>query len=101
MTYRVHWMNTGEIEVSLGVSLLGNGYNPHVPGGQVLPYGYRESFERPDGTMGTGTMVPIPFYYIEGTKKKIIIDTGTNIRNLPGRRKAHRSLWRQAILVPQ
>ena len=79
MTYRVHWMNTGEIEVSLGVSLLGNGFNPKMPGGQVLPYGYRESFQRPDGTTGTGTMVPIPFYYIEGTKQKIVIDTGTNI----------------------
>ena len=79
MTYRVHWMNTGEIEVGLGTSLLGNGYNPHVPGGQVLPYGYRESFERPDGTMGSGTMVPIPFYYIEGTKQNIVVDTGTNI----------------------
>ena len=65
MSYRVHWMNTGEIEVSLGVSLLGLGYNPKMPGGQILTYGYQERIERADGTIGSGTMVPIPFYYIE------------------------------------
>jgi len=71
-------MNTGEIEVALGTSLLGLGYNPKMPGGQILTYGYQERIERADGTIGSGTMVPIPFYYVEGTKQKIIIDTGTN-----------------------
>ncbi len=78
MSYRVHWMNTGEIEVALGTSLLGLGYNPKMPGGQILTYGYQERIERADGTVGSGTMVPIPLYYIEGTKQKVIVDTGTN-----------------------
>lgn len=79
MPYRVHWLNTGEIEVSLGVSLLGSGYNPHMPGGQLLPFGYRPQIVRADGTTGSGTMVPIPIWYIEGTHKKVLIDTGTNL----------------------
>jgi|GEM_PF-661007 len=79
MSLRVHWLNTGEIEVSLATSLLGAGVNPHMPGGQVKPFGYKERIERSDGTVGAGTMVPIPIYYIEGTSRKMVVDTGTNL----------------------
>ena len=78
MSNRIHWINTGDIEVSLGVSILGSGYNPELSGGQIFPYGYQEKIERADGTVGSGTMVPVPLWYIEGPEKKIIVDTGTN-----------------------
>lgn len=74
---RVHRLNTGWLESMPGVSLMGEGRHPDVPGGQILPYGWSTDIERPDGSIVNGTMVPAPAWYIEGADKKILIDTGT------------------------
>jgi glyoxylase-like metal-dependent hydrolase (beta-lactamase superfamily II) len=75
--YRIHRLNTGWIESMPGVSLMGEGRHPAVPGGQILPYGHSEELKRPDGSLAPGTMIPAPAWYIEGAERKILVDTGT------------------------
>lgn len=74
---RVHRLNTGWLESMPGVSLMGEGRHPDVPGGQIRSYGWSTDIERPDGSIVNGTMVPAPAWYIEGADKKMLIDTGT------------------------
>jgi glyoxylase-like metal-dependent hydrolase (beta-lactamase superfamily II) len=75
--YRIHRLNSGWIESMPGVSLMGAGHHPAVPGGQIRSYGYSEEIRRPDGSTVEGTMIPAPAWYIEGGAKKILVDTGT------------------------
>lgn len=75
--YRIHRLNSGWIESMPGVSLMGEGRHPAVPGGQIRSYGYREDIRRPDGSVVEGTMIPAPAWYIEGAAQKILVDTGT------------------------
>lgn len=77
MSYRIHWLNTGWIESMPGVSLMGEGRHPGVPGGQIKSYGYTSEIRRPNGQVVEGTMIPAPAWYIEGAGKKILVDTGT------------------------
>lgn len=74
---RIHWLNSGWIESMPGVSLMGEGRHPAVPGGQLRSYGYTEEIRRPDGSVVSGTMIPAPAWYIEGAEKRILVDTGT------------------------
>lgn len=75
--YRIHWLNTGWIESMPGVSLMGEGRHPGVPGGQITSYGWSSDVRRPDGRVVSGTMIPAPAWYIEAGDKKILVDTGT------------------------
>ena len=74
---RIHRLNTGWIESTPGVSLMGEGKHPRVPGGQIKSYGWREDLRRPDGSTVLGTMIPAPAWYIEGAGPRILVDTGT------------------------
>jgi glyoxylase-like metal-dependent hydrolase (beta-lactamase superfamily II) len=76
MALRIHHIVTGELESSLEVDLLGGGVSPDVPREQVMPHGYREDFPRRDGSVAAGSMVPVPVWLIEGTRKVTLIDTG-------------------------
>jgi hypothetical protein len=39
------------------------------------PYGYDESFTLPNDSVGA-VRVPVPIWYIQGAKEKILVDTG-------------------------
>lgn len=73
---RIHHIVTGELESSLGVSLFNGGAFPGRTLEQRLPYGFRNDLRRSDGTIVSGVMVPVPVWYIEGTERKILIDSG-------------------------
>src|SRR5437870_4642666 len=75
-TLVIHRVNSGWLESEDGVSLMGAGRHPDVPGGQIRSYGWQDDIVRPDGSTVSGTMVPAPAWYIEGTSKRILIDTG-------------------------
>ena len=77
MNLVVHRLNTGWIESMPGVSLMNEGKHPDVPGGQIRSYGWSDAVVRPDGTVVGGTMIPAPAWYIEGTDRHILVDTGT------------------------
>ncbi|MGH3040914.1 MAG: N-acyl homoserine lactonase family protein [Candidatus Rokuibacteriota bacterium] len=72
----IHRIDTGWIEAPLESTLLGRGIHPDLPGGRLVPYGYRERIERRDGSVGSGTMIPVPAWYVEGAAKRILVDTG-------------------------
>jgi glyoxylase-like metal-dependent hydrolase (beta-lactamase superfamily II) len=74
---RIHRLNTGWISSLPGVSLMGEGRHPRVPGGQIKSYGWREDVRLPDGSTVAGTMIPVPAWYIEGAGPRILVDTGT------------------------
>lgn len=74
--FRIHHIVTGELESSLEVSLLNGARHPAIPAEERLPYGYRDDLRRRDGSIVSGVMVPVPVWYIEGARQKILIDTG-------------------------
>lgn len=74
---RIRRLNTGWLESSAEVSLMGGGKHPDVPGGQIKSYGWRSDIRRPDGSAAQGTMVPAPAWLIEGAGPTILVDTGT------------------------
>ena len=76
MGVKIHQIVTGELESSLPVSILNSGAHPDIPVEQRYPYGYRYDIVRKDGTITEGVMVPVPVWLLEGTDKKILIDTG-------------------------
>ena len=77
MSVRVHNLLTGELESSYATSILGAPEkHVRVKKEDLLPYGFRERQFRPDGTFEPGLMVPVPVWFIEGEKEKILIDTG-------------------------
>lgn len=76
MSVRIHHIVTGELESSLGVSLLNSGTAPGLQRERVLPHGYRYDIRRRDGTVTEGVMVPVPVWLLEGTDQVILIDTG-------------------------
>lgn len=76
MSRRIHQIVTGELESSLGVSLLNCGAHPDLQREDVLPFGYRYDIQRKDGSMHEGVMVPVPVWLIEGAKQRILVDTG-------------------------
>jgi glyoxylase-like metal-dependent hydrolase (beta-lactamase superfamily II) len=75
--HRIHRLNTGWIESMPGVSLMGEGRHPAVPGGQIHSYGWTDDIRRPNGDVVSGTMIPAPAWYIEGSGQRILVDTGT------------------------
>jgi glyoxylase-like metal-dependent hydrolase (beta-lactamase superfamily II) len=75
--YKIHWLNTAWIESPYGVSLMGEGRHPDVPGGQIRPHGSSSEIRRANGDLVSGTMVPAPAWFIEGHGRKILVDTGT------------------------
>lgn len=75
--HRIHRLNTGWIESMPGVSLMGEGRHPAVPGGQIRSYGWADDIRRPNGDVVSGTMIPAPAWYIEGADRRILVDTGT------------------------
>lgn len=76
MVAKIHHIVTGELESSLGVSLLGGGASPRIPRDQVLPFGYRHDICRRDGSVVEGVMVPVPVWLVEGADRLILVDTG-------------------------
>jgi glyoxylase-like metal-dependent hydrolase (beta-lactamase superfamily II) len=74
--FRIHHLVTGELESSLEVDLLGGGVSPTLDREAILPFGYSEKLERRDGTLATGSMVPVPVWLIEGAGRVTLIDTG-------------------------
>jgi glyoxylase-like metal-dependent hydrolase (beta-lactamase superfamily II) len=56
---------------------MGEGRHPDVPGGQIRSYGWIERILRPDGSVGRGTIIPLPAWYIDGADRRILVDTGT------------------------
>lgn len=76
MSIKIHHIVTGELESSLPVSLLNSGAHPDIPEEERLPYGFRHDIVRRDGSVHSGVMVPVPVWLLEGTQKKILIDTG-------------------------
>src|SRR3954449_12506798 len=72
-SHRIHWLNTGWIESMPGVSLMGEGRHPAVPGGQLRSYGYTDDTRRPDGRVVAGTMTPAPPWYIEAAGRRILV----------------------------
>jgi len=75
--HRIHRLNTGWIESMPGVSLMGEGRHPAVPGGQIRSYGWTDDVRRRNGDVVSGTMIPAPAWYIDGADKRILVDTGT------------------------
>jgi glyoxylase-like metal-dependent hydrolase (beta-lactamase superfamily II) len=76
MGVKIHHIVTGELESSLAVSILNSGAHPDIPLEERYPYGYRSDIQRLDGSITEGVMVPVPVWLLEGTDKKILIDTG-------------------------
>lgn len=76
MGVKIHHIVTGELESSLAVSVLNSGAHPDIPVEDRKPFGYRYDIQRRDGTITEGVMVPVPVWLLEGTEKKILIDTG-------------------------
>ena len=70
---RIHWLNTGEIDTPLSLSLFHEGINPKFTSEEMKPYRYN-----PETGM---TPCPVPVWYIEGTDKKILVDTGLSDRS--------------------
>lgn len=76
MALKIHHIVTGELENTLAGHLLNAGNHPDHSVDDVLPYGFTADHVLHDGTPAAGGMVPIPVWLIEGTEKKILIDTG-------------------------
>jgi glyoxylase-like metal-dependent hydrolase (beta-lactamase superfamily II) len=76
MSCRIHHIVTGEVEASLGTTLLNDGLFSGVDPLARLPYGFREDIRRGDGSTAAGTMVPVPIWYIEGSDRRVLIDAG-------------------------
>ena len=76
MTIKIHQIVTGELENTLAGHLLNAGNHPSHTPEQVLPHGFSHDYVLHDGTPASGGMVPIPVWLLEGTEKKILIDTG-------------------------
>jgi glyoxylase-like metal-dependent hydrolase (beta-lactamase superfamily II) len=76
MGVKIHYIVTGELENSLSNALLNSGIHPDHHHEDVLPFGFRDDFELTGGVIGSGGMVPVPVWLIEGADKVILIDTG-------------------------
>jgi glyoxylase-like metal-dependent hydrolase (beta-lactamase superfamily II) len=76
MSIKIHQIVTGELENTLAGHLLNAGNHPDHTAEQVLPFGFSHSHVLHDGTPAAGGMVPIPVWLLEGTEKRILIDTG-------------------------
>jgi len=72
----IYGICTGENVVSLDLILLNSGVHPGYPIRRMLPFGYRSNIKMPDGTTISGVPSPFIAWYIEGTKEKILVDTG-------------------------
>lgn len=78
MASQIRFIVTAELESSLDGALLNGGVSPALPGGRVLPYGYRTDIVRRDGVVTSGTMVPAPVWLITGARATILVDTGVD-----------------------
>jgi glyoxylase-like metal-dependent hydrolase (beta-lactamase superfamily II) len=77
MGIRIHNILTGELESSYATSVFGApSKHPLIKREELLPYGFKERVYHEDGSFEPGLMVPVPVWYIEGEKSKILIDTG-------------------------
>jgi glyoxylase-like metal-dependent hydrolase (beta-lactamase superfamily II) len=74
--FTIRHIVTGELESSLEVDLLRGGASPDLPREQIMPTGWREDLPRRDGRVAAGSMVPVPVWLIEGTRRITIVDTG-------------------------
>ena len=76
MSVKIHQIITGELENTLAGHLLNAGNHPSLGRDEVLPFGFSHDHVMDDGTVGSGGMVPVPVWLLEGTEKTILIDTG-------------------------
>jgi glyoxylase-like metal-dependent hydrolase (beta-lactamase superfamily II) len=76
MGIKIHQIVTGELENTLAGHLLNAGNHPDHGPEDVLPFGFSHEHVLHNGTPMSGGMVPIPVWLLEGTSKKILIDTG-------------------------
>ncbi|MBV9672151.1 MAG: N-acyl homoserine lactonase family protein [Verrucomicrobia bacterium] len=77
MSIKIHNILTGELESSYATSVFGAPTrHPLIKREDLLPYGFKERIQKDDGTFEPGLMVPVPVWYLEGAKSKILIDTG-------------------------
>jgi glyoxylase-like metal-dependent hydrolase (beta-lactamase superfamily II) len=76
MACRIHHIVTGELEASLGTTLLNSGVFSGADLQARLPHGFRPDIARDDGSTVAGTMVPVPIWYIEGSDQRVLIDAG-------------------------
>jgi len=76
MGVKIHQIVTGELENTLAGHLLNSGSHPHHTIEQVLPHGFSIDHVLHDGTPAVGGFVPVPVWLLEGTSKRILIDTG-------------------------
>lgn len=76
MGIKIHQIVTGELENTLAGHLLNAGQHPHHTAEQVRPYGFTVDHVLHDGTTAVAGMVPVPVWLLEGTSRKILIDTG-------------------------
>ena len=77
MSLRIDGFNTAHIDIgALDVMLLNSGFNPKIPREKLLPSTYEKRKLLPNGVTMEGCTNPVPMWYIEGTKSKILVETG-------------------------
>lgn len=76
MGIKIHNIVTGELENMLVGHLLNAGIHPDHTPEQVMPGGFTADHVSHYGVAAAGGMVPVPVWLLEGTEKKILIDTG-------------------------
>lgn len=89
MTLRVHNLVTGELAGQPSTLFYNLGPRSDLDKLGLTPYGYRPSFEWPDGTTGPAVLQPVPIWYIEGAGRHILVDTSfDNLEELKRQREA-------------
>ena len=76
MGIKIHNIVTGELENMLVGHLLNGGQHPDHTLETVMPAGFTADHVSHYGVAAPGGMVPVPVWLLEGTQKKILIDTG-------------------------
>lgn len=76
MGIKIHNIVTGELENMLVGHLLNAGNHPSRTLETVMPAGFTADHVSHYGVPAAGGMVPVPVWLLEGTKQKILIDTG-------------------------
>jgi glyoxylase-like metal-dependent hydrolase (beta-lactamase superfamily II) len=69
-------INTGWLEASAGLSFFGEGRHPELPDGRLRGKPWRDDIQRADGSLGSGTMIPVPVWYVETPTARVLVDTG-------------------------
>jgi len=73
MGLKIHGLVTGELAGTMDILMLNSGA---CPGGEPpRAYGYSAKIEWHAGKKAPGVRQPVPIWYIEGTRQKILVDT--------------------------